>query len=44
MGFRQNNKRKAAQDAAFAAWKERNRDAMTGVKNGVLSGSRAGTG
>ena len=28
MGFRQNNKRKAEQDAAFAAWKERNREQL----------------
>ncbi|MBM3983437.1 MAG: hypothetical protein FJ304_24845 [Planctomycetes bacterium] len=26
MGFRQNNKRKAEQDTAFAGWKERNRE------------------
>ena len=39
MGFRQNNKRKAAQDAAFAAWKERNREriVVSGLPAAVLA-------
>jgi hypothetical protein len=39
MGFRQNNKRKAEQGAAFAAWKERNREriAAAGLPVSVLA-------
>jgi hypothetical protein len=39
MGFRQNNKQKAEQDAAFVAWKERNHERFvrSGLPEAVLA-------